>query len=87
MRRVVLLALCCLLASAVAEEQRQLDPMKPADAVVIIDALTQDLALPRRQADAFRVALETLARHVQATTPAAPPAAATATPPPAPKKD
>ena len=75
-RAILLLAV--VLTAALAEEQRQLDPTKPADALVILDALTQDVAMPRRNAEAFRTALLTLARVVEEA------AAAKATPPPVP---
>lgn len=82
MRTLPILALLLAATALAAEDQpqpRQLDPSKPADAVVIIDALTQDLQLPRRQADAFRAALETLARHVaESPKPATPPPAESA---------
>lgn len=37
-----------------------LDPNKPADAVLIIDGLTRQLALPRDQAVALTIAIQTL---------------------------
>lgn len=63
----VLLLLVLLLVigapAAVAEEaQRQLDPNKPADAVEIIHRLTEKMTLPRDQAVALTVAIETLGK-------------------------
>lgn len=68
-----------------ANPSRILDPRNAADAVLIIDYLSQKLTLDRQSAEFFRTALITLAQHVAAH----PPATATATPPPAaaPKKD
>ena len=68
-KTIILSLIACALFAA--ESQPQLDPNKPADAVQIIDVLTQNLELPRAQAVALTVAIETLRR-------------ATTTPPPAP---
>lgn len=56
-----------LLVAAVAAESAppQLDPTKPADAVQIVNLLTAKLELPRDQAVALTVAIETLARSVR----------------------
>lgn len=50
---------------AAAEEPRQLDPTKPADAVQIIEILTRDISLPRHQAEALIIAIQTLSKAVE----------------------
>ena len=74
-----LLPLLFLCAAFAAEEPKQLDPTKPEDALQIIHILTQEVSMPRKNADAFMVALQTLAKVVSEQK-------AAATPPPA-KKD
>ncbi len=46
-------------------EPRNLNPSVPADAVQIIDILTADLALSRRNGEVFRQALTTLMEAVK----------------------
>jgi hypothetical protein len=61
MRAALLLALC--LSALLAADQPapvQLDPSKPADAVLIIDGLTRQLQLPREQAVALTMAIQTV---------------------------
>jgi hypothetical protein len=67
-------------ASLTAEEQRQLDPAKPADAVQIVHLLTEKLTLPRDQAVALTRAIETLARLAEPAPAPAAPAAPTVDP-------
>lgn len=45
-------------------EQRNLDPSVPADAIQIINVLTADLTLSRRNTEVFNAALATLAKAV-----------------------
>lgn len=59
-RFAVLLLLAALLPAA--DQPQQLDPNKPADAVLIVDGLTRQLALPREQAVALTIAIQTLAK-------------------------
>ena len=63
--RILALSILLVAVAIGAEEQRPLDPGKPADALVIIHALTLDVSMPRKHADAFRQALETLARAIE----------------------
>ena len=83
MRRFAILLLLPLVAVAslaAADQPQPLDPHKPADAIVIVDQLTRQLALPREQAVGLTIAIETLAKAV-APAPAAPaPAPAPVTP-------
>lgn len=65
-----ILSLLCCCAIFAEDAPKQLDPHTPADAVQIIDALTQRLQLPRNEAIALTIAIETLRKL--------------ATPPPAP---
>lgn len=61
-----LLPLLLLAATLAAEDQpRQLDPSQPRDALAVVDVLTADVQMSRRQAEAFRTALLTLARVVE----------------------
>ena len=46
-------------------EQKQLNPKNPADAVKIIDILTAELTLKRKEGDIFAVALHTLSTFVE----------------------
>jgi hypothetical protein len=59
---VSFVAQACHAAEAPAAQPVNLDPSKPADAVQIIDVLTRQLTLPRDQAIALTVAIETLRR-------------------------
>jgi hypothetical protein len=74
---LLLIAAISVLAAAEPQPQ-QVDPRKPADAVVIIDQLTRQLQLPRDQAVALTMAIETLRAAVapqpEHATPATPPA-------------
>ncbi len=52
--------LILLISSAVTAEEKSYDPSKPVDAVMIIDALTKQMVLPRDQAQALTISLQTL---------------------------
>lgn len=58
MRYLLLLVLCSALSAA---ESVTLDPRNPVDAVKIVDQLTQQTTLPRDQAVALTMAIQTLA--------------------------
>lgn len=67
MRSIILIvatALC--LVAADQPQPRQLDPRQPGDAVVIIDQLTRQVQLPREQAVALTMAIDTLSKLAQA---------------------
>lgn len=63
--RTILLLLPFILLMAAEAEPKPLDPSKPEDAIQIIHILTQDVSMPRKNADTFRDALVTLAKLVQ----------------------
>lgn len=65
MRSIALLILSLALLPA-ADQPQQLDPTKPADAVLIVDGLTRQLSLPRDQAVALTMAIQTLGKLVAA---------------------
>ncbi len=71
--RVHLLALFLFTSLAVAEEQHQLDPAKPADAVQIVQLLTEKMVLPRDQAVSLTLAIQTLAKFTAPAPAPAPP--------------
>lgn len=64
------LIICCLLIFGAllpaADEPRQLDPAKPAEAILIIDGLTRQLNLPRDHAIALTMAIQTVGKLVAA---------------------
>ena len=70
MRTIILLALIGMISAADAPPT-QLDPTKPADAVQIVDMLTRQATLPRDQAVALTVAIDTL-RKLASDKPAVP---------------
>ena len=70
MRRLIPVVIIAALAIALvpAADQPapvQLDPTKAADAVQIVDGLTRQLALPRDQAVALTIAIQTLGTFVR----------------------
>jgi hypothetical protein len=86
MRILALSILSLALLAAADPPQRQLDPRQAADAVVIVDQLTRQLSLPREQAVALTLAIQTLDAAVREQAEAKA-KAADAKPPAAAKKD
>lgn len=64
MRLIPALLLLLVCSTLSAEEQKSLDPSKPEDAIQVINILTAEVQMSRRNAEAFRLALETLAKAV-----------------------
>ena len=65
MRALALLLLLLPLSLFAEDTPHQLDPSKPADAVLIVDGLTRQLALPRDQGVALTLAIQTLGALVR----------------------
>lgn len=66
MRSLALILATVAILAAADPAPRQLDPRQPGDAVVIIDQLTRQTSLPREQAVALTMAIDTLAKLAQA---------------------
>ncbi len=43
-----------------SDQPRQLDPKNPQDAILVIDQLTADMSMTRKQAFMFQIALQTI---------------------------